>query len=145
MFLSQFDEIGCATGGVEGKADDRSYSAMSLWPSLDIYDGKPDGQVPEFCDLRVCVLKDVHCRLGVKTRAFHLGDYRRAHMGPGTDVPHDYFFVNGEVPPCRIPDYFVDAHSLGLHADRHWASSLFLLHVTTMAPTLPVLTADHKN
>lgn len=32
----------------------------------------------------------------MKTRAFHLGDYRRAHMGPGNDVPHDYFFVNGE-------------------------------------------------
>ncbi|KAI9793622.1 MAG: hypothetical protein M1833_000708 [Piccolia ochrophora] len=32
--------------------------------------------------------------LGVKTRAFHLGDYRRATVGPGTDVPDDYFFVN---------------------------------------------------
>ena len=39
----------------------------------------------------------VLCRLGVKTRAFHLGDYRRAHMGPGKDVPHDYFFVNGRL------------------------------------------------
>ena len=35
-------------------------------------------------------------RLGVKTRVFHLGDYRRATVGPGQDVPHDYFFVNGE-------------------------------------------------
>jgi hypothetical protein len=35
-------------------------------------------------------------RLGVKVRAFHLGDYRRAHMGPNKDVPHDYFFVDGE-------------------------------------------------
>jgi hypothetical protein len=34
-------------------------------------------------------------RLGVKTRAFHLGDYRRATMPPGQDVPDDYFFVNG--------------------------------------------------
>ncbi|MCJ1472821.1 hypothetical protein MMC13_001470 [Lambiella insularis] len=34
--------------------------------------------------------------LGVKTRAFHLGDYRRATVGPGQDVPDDYFFVNGE-------------------------------------------------
>lgn len=93
------------------------------------------------------MLRDVHCRLGVKTRAFHLGDYRRAHMGPGTDVPHDYFFVNGKVPPCRIPDYFVDAHSLGLYAGRHSASSLlliYLIHVTSMAPHL-TLTADHKN
>lgn len=44
------------------------------------------------------MLKGVHYRLGVKTRAFHLGDYRRAHMGPGTDVPHDYFFIDGEAP-----------------------------------------------
>ncbi|KAH8821510.1 6-phosphofructo-2-kinase/fructose-2, 6-biphosphatase-like protein 2 [Xylogone sp. PMI_703] len=32
--------------------------------------------------------------LGVKTRIFHLGDYRRATLGPGMDVPEDYFFVN---------------------------------------------------
>lgn len=32
--------------------------------------------------------------LGVKTRIFHLGDYRRAIVGPGCDVPDDYFFVN---------------------------------------------------
>ena len=32
--------------------------------------------------------------LGVKTRVFHLGDYRRQHVGDGKDVPDDYFFVN---------------------------------------------------
>lgn len=32
--------------------------------------------------------------LGVKTRIFHLGDYRRATLKPGQDVPDDYFFVN---------------------------------------------------
>jgi hypothetical protein len=32
--------------------------------------------------------------LGVKTRVFHLGDYRRDHVGDGNDVPDDYFFVN---------------------------------------------------
>src|SRR6201999_4344237 len=32
--------------------------------------------------------------LGVKTRIFHLGDYRRAIVGQGSDVPDDYFFVN---------------------------------------------------
>ncbi|KAI9746339.1 MAG: hypothetical protein M1818_000051 [Claussenomyces sp. TS43310] len=32
--------------------------------------------------------------LGVKTRIFHLGDYRRATLGPGIDIPEDYFFVN---------------------------------------------------
>jgi len=32
--------------------------------------------------------------LGVKSRIFHLGDYRRAIIGPGDEVPDDYFFVN---------------------------------------------------
>ncbi|KAI9850118.1 MAG: hypothetical protein M1838_006052 [Thelocarpon superellum] len=32
--------------------------------------------------------------LGVTTRVFHLGDYRRATVGDGDDLPHDYFFVN---------------------------------------------------
>ncbi|CAD0081949.1 unnamed protein product, partial [Aureobasidium vineae] len=32
--------------------------------------------------------------LGVKTRIFHLGDYRRATMGEGKEVPDDYFFIN---------------------------------------------------
>ena len=32
--------------------------------------------------------------LGVKTHVFHLGDYRRATVGPGKDVPDDYFFAN---------------------------------------------------
>jgi hypothetical protein len=34
-------------------------------------------------------------RLGVKTRIFHLGDYRRATIPFGEDMPDDYFFVNG--------------------------------------------------
>lgn len=33
-------------------------------------------------------------RLGVKTRIFHLGDYRRATVGDHGDVPDDYFFPN---------------------------------------------------
>ncbi|KAH8664082.1 6-phosphofructo-2-kinase-domain-containing protein [Xylariales sp. PMI_506] len=32
--------------------------------------------------------------LGVKTRIFHLGDYRRATVGEKGDVPEDYFFPN---------------------------------------------------
>ena len=40
-------------------------------------------------------------RLGVKTRVFHLGDYRRATVGPGRDVPDDYFFVNGKPFPMK--------------------------------------------
>ena len=32
--------------------------------------------------------------LGVKTHIFHLGDYRRAHVGPKGEVPDDYFHVN---------------------------------------------------
>lgn len=30
----------------------------------------------------------------MKTRIFHLGDYRRATVGEGEDVPEDYFFPN---------------------------------------------------
>jgi 6-phosphofructo-2-kinase/fructose-2,6-biphosphatase 4 len=32
--------------------------------------------------------------LGVKTRIFHLGDYRRATLGEGTEAPDDYFFID---------------------------------------------------
>jgi len=32
--------------------------------------------------------------LGVKTRVFHLGDYRREIVGQGKELPDDYFFVN---------------------------------------------------
>ncbi|GAM90624.1 hypothetical protein ANO11243_086690 [Dothideomycetidae sp. 11243] len=32
--------------------------------------------------------------LGVKTRIFHLGDYRRATVSENSDIPDDYFFVN---------------------------------------------------
>jgi 6-phosphofructo-2-kinase/fructose-2,6-biphosphatase 4 len=41
-------------------------------------------------------------RLGVKTRVFHLGDYRRATMGPGVDVPEDYFFINASAKSVMI-------------------------------------------
>ena len=51
----------------------------------------------EPCFLRLSPLTpSFSSRLGVKTRVFHLGDYRRATVGPGKDVPDDYFFVNGE-------------------------------------------------
>jgi hypothetical protein len=39
---------------------------------------------------------DMNNRLGVKTRIFHLGDYRRATIPFGEDMPDDYFYVNGE-------------------------------------------------
>lgn len=45
-------------------------------------------------DIRMLIQYDM-IRLGVKTCAFHLGDYRRTTVGPGKDVPDDYFFVNG--------------------------------------------------
>ncbi|KAL8918806.1 MAG: hypothetical protein Q9208_007144 [Pyrenodesmia sp. 3 TL-2023] len=35
--------------------------------------------------------------LGVKTRVFHLGDYRRKNLRPGEGIPEDYFFVNGRL------------------------------------------------
>ncbi|RDL35034.1 Phosphoglycerate mutase-like protein [Venustampulla echinocandica] len=40
--------------------------------------------------------------LGVKTRVFHLGDYRRATMGPGVEVPDDYFFINASAASVMI-------------------------------------------
>ncbi|KAH6684157.1 6-phosphofructo-2-kinase/fructose-2, 6-biphosphatase-like protein 2 [Halenospora varia] len=40
--------------------------------------------------------------LGVKTRVFHLGDYRRATMGPGADVPDDYFFINASAASVML-------------------------------------------
>lgn len=39
---------------------------------------------------------NVTTRLGVKTRIFHLGDYRRATIPFGEDMPDDYFYVNGQ-------------------------------------------------
>lgn len=32
--------------------------------------------------------------LGVKTHIFHLGDYRRSHVGQNGEVPEDYFHIN---------------------------------------------------
>lgn len=40
--------------------------------------------------------------LGVKTRVFHLGDYRRATMGPGNEVPEDYFFINASAASVML-------------------------------------------
>ncbi|KAL8873930.1 MAG: hypothetical protein Q9174_000677 [Haloplaca sp. 1 TL-2023] len=39
--------------------------------------------------------------LGVKTRVFHLGDYRRSSLGPGESIPDDYFFVNGLIASAK--------------------------------------------
>ena len=62
-------------------------------------------------------------RLGVKTRIFHLGDYRRATVGPGKDVPDDYFFVNASassvllrqkiLKKCREDIYHFLSHEKG--------------------------------
>jgi hypothetical protein len=41
-------------------------------------------------------------RLGVKTRVFHLGDYRRATMGPDMEVPEDYFFINASATSVML-------------------------------------------
>jgi 6-phosphofructo-2-kinase/fructose-2,6-biphosphatase 4 len=38
----------------------------------------------------------------VKTRVFHLGDYRRATMGEGKDVPEDYFFINASASSVML-------------------------------------------
>jgi 6-phosphofructo-2-kinase/fructose-2,6-biphosphatase 4 len=41
-------------------------------------------------------------RLGVKTRVFHLGDYRRATMGADMEVPDDYFFINASAASVML-------------------------------------------
>lgn len=44
-------------------------------------------------DSHICVSLARYLQwLGVKTRIFHLGDYRRATIGPGKPIPDDYFF-----------------------------------------------------
>ncbi|ODA84028.1 hypothetical protein RJ55_02546 [Drechmeria coniospora] len=40
--------------------------------------------------------------LGVKTRIFHLGDYRRATIAPGGSVPDDYFFQNASASSVML-------------------------------------------
>ncbi|TQB72852.1 hypothetical protein MPDQ_006414 [Monascus purpureus] len=61
--------------------------------------------------------------LGVKTRIFHLGDYRRATIPVGQDIPDDYFFVNASassvllrqkiVKKCREDIYHFLNHENG--------------------------------
>ncbi|KAJ5873571.1 uncharacterized protein N7473_013444 [Penicillium subrubescens] len=61
--------------------------------------------------------------LGVKTRIFHLGDYRRATIPFGEDMPDDYFFVNASassvllrqkiVRKCREDIYRFLSHENG--------------------------------
>lgn len=44
-------------------------------------------------DRHICVSLARYLQwLGVKTRIFHLGDYRRATIGPDGSLPDDYFF-----------------------------------------------------
>lgn len=40
--------------------------------------------------------------LGVKTRIFHLGDYRRATMGADAKVPDDYFYTNASAKSVML-------------------------------------------
>ena len=52
-------------------------------------------------------------RLGVKTRIFHLGDYRRATVDQGQELPEDYFFVNGKEFPHYFLRCFIESRSTG--------------------------------
>jgi hypothetical protein len=47
----------------------------------------------EYCFVLSHLTILIYCRLGVKTRIFHLGDYRRA-TAEGGHVPQDYFYPN---------------------------------------------------
>ena len=40
--------------------------------------------------------------MGIKTRVFHLGDYRRATLGLDMDVPDDYFFINASASSVML-------------------------------------------
>ncbi|KAI5820010.1 6-phosphofructo-2-kinase-domain-containing protein [Pyronema omphalodes] len=53
--------------------------------------------------------------LGVKTRAFHLGDYRRAHLGPEKDVPHDYFHINASSEAVKLRQTILQKCRLDLY------------------------------
>jgi 6-phosphofructo-2-kinase/fructose-2,6-biphosphatase 4 len=71
---------------------DNSHICVSLSRYLQWYEGNA-------CCLVLCCEENgpvltLFYRLGVKTRIFHLGDYRRATVGPGGAVPEDYFFPN---------------------------------------------------
>ncbi|EPQ61958.1 Bgt-726 [Blumeria graminis f. sp. tritici] len=46
-------------------------------------------------------------RLGVKTRVFHLGDYRRATLGENQDVPEDYFYIDPSPSSLNLRDKIV--------------------------------------
>ncbi|SZF01711.1 unnamed protein product [Blumeria hordei] len=45
--------------------------------------------------------------LGVKTRVFHLGDYRRATLGENQDVPEDYFYIDPSPSSLNLRDKIV--------------------------------------
>ncbi|KAI9810969.1 MAG: hypothetical protein M1827_005700 [Pycnora praestabilis] len=94
--------IAIATVGLPARgktcADHKLLSVTSplLWQ--DTFDGKRTPIPLEYAMANsMADFASRSCRLGVKTRVFHLGDYRRATVGPGQDVPDDYFFVNGTV------------------------------------------------
>ena len=38
----------------------------------------------------------------MKTRIFHLGDYRRATLPPGSEVPDDYFHLNASATSVML-------------------------------------------
>ncbi|KAG8630865.1 hypothetical protein KVT40_000005 [Elsinoe batatas] len=86
--------------------------------------------------------------LGVKTRIFHLGDYRRATVDGNDNIPHDYFFVDASpssvllrqkiLKKCREDIFSFLEHENGqiaiydavnpLAAGRHALAKEFLKH-----------------
>lgn len=47
--------------------------------------------------------------MGVKTQPFHLGDYRRKVLGPGAELPEDYFFVKAGASTVKLRQRVVAA------------------------------------
>ncbi|KAI9741874.1 MAG: hypothetical protein M1834_000262 [Cirrosporium novae-zelandiae] len=80
-------KIAIATVGLPARGKTYSYISRAGQVSPMVSD-------PVHIHVRIISVPIEYSRLGVKTRVFHLGDYRRATMPEGQDVPDDYFFVN---------------------------------------------------
>ncbi|KAJ9142608.1 6-phosphofructo-2-kinase/fructose-2, 6-bisphosphate 2-phosphatase [Pleurostoma richardsiae] len=87
--------------GIHDQSDDQSMAPAQLYSTMSgrlFHSGRIAivmVGLPARGKTHICVSMARYLQwLGVKTRIFHLGDYRRATVGPGGNVPEDYFFPN---------------------------------------------------